>query len=156
MDKSTNSGTSYMWMKTRKSQQRENSTNTSVCMLKDLSTLKVIWEAEDGLTFTETTLLSELQSSVTKHNNGILIRPQRPSSQLPNQTCLGTSKDQESQATCKSGTPILHGGKSSDIQATTSSTPITTNVLMSQEEKMLKARMFLYMADTMEPISNGP
>lgn len=139
---SVNNGLSFMLMKTKKNQRKENSTKTSVCTLRGISSLKVRWPVRDTLTFLETTLSSRLQMVMTLRN-GTLTNHPRPSNQLVNLTCLGISKAQESQPTYKYGRQTLHGGKSSSTKERPSLTLQMERFLMSQKERTMKARMLL-------------
>jgi hypothetical protein len=120
-----------------RNQLRENSTRDSAFMLKEISTLSLIWDQEDILI----SLTTETWSSRLKMDKelkfGISTKELSPS-RLDSITNHGILDHQEEPMICKSGAPTQDGGKSSLTLEATSKTSRTRRCLMYQVEKMPK------------------
>jgi hypothetical protein len=73
---STNNGTSSMLMNTQRNQRRENSTRTSVSMLKDHSTLSLNWRKTDTLISSTTRTLLSRPEMEERVNHGTSTKSQ--------------------------------------------------------------------------------
>lgn len=155
MERSTNNGTSSMLMNGRESQERENSTKTSVSMLRETSTLCHNCQTTDISTSSTTeTLLSRLPTQ-ERLKLGTSIRnhwQSRPGTT----TNHGTLEAQEELETCKSGAPTQDGGRSSSTQVSISVTfNSQTNALMYLVVKIMKHNQSLSTTDTTVQTKDG-
>jgi hypothetical protein len=120
MAESTSNGMLSTLTNGRVNQRRENSTKTSVFMLRDHSTLFLKWEEADTSTLLEETWSSR-QEMEEELNNGTSINNPIPLNPDPI-TNLGIFKAKEDPLTCKFGAPTQDGGKSSNTVEETSTT----------------------------------
>jgi len=136
IEEPTNNGTLSIQRTGKENQAKENSTKTSVSMLKEISILSLAYQREDMLTSSEETwssrhrMVEDLNSTTSINNPG--------PSDADNTTGHSTSKVPEEATTCNSGALTLDGGKSSNTTAPSSPTLRTPRYSMLQVEEIKK------------------
>jgi len=138
MERSTSNGISSMFQTGLENQAKESSTQTSVSMLKEISTLSLDYQREDTLISSEETWSLRLRTEEDLSSTTSINRLEQ--SNVDKTTGRSTSKAQEDQPTCNSGAPTPCGGRSSSMMEPSSPTFRTTRYLMLLEEKTMKPK----------------